>query len=317
MNSDIFETAQAIIKNRRLKAVQQNEERIREINDKVPQICEINTALFNTGKELVRLIGSHAPDVSTKIEQMRSYNLQAQKMARDILVECGLPADYLDIHYHCPKCSDTGYCSGVVCDCLRQVYGRLAADEFNKNSQVSLSTFDTFDLTYYSGEAYDTMARILNFTKKYAESFPDDPRSIFMTGRTGLGKTHLSLAIADKVLKNGYSVVYDSAINILRKIEKEHFGRSSDAETIETVLNTELLILDDLGTEYETPFYKSTIYNIINTRLNSRRPTIISTNLDFVGIRNHYEERIVSRIASAYVCLEFKGEDVRLQKRKD
>ena len=161
------------------------------------------------------------------------------------------------------------------------------------------------------------MQRIFSFTKDYAENFKRDSKSILMSGRTGLGKTHLSLAIANTVLSKGYSVIYDSAVNILRKIESERFSRDSISETIDSVMNTDLLILDDLGTEYETPFFNATIYNIINTRLNSGKPAIISTNLDFEGIRRRYDDRVVSRIVAVYSCLEFKGEDIRLQIRKN
>ena len=137
-----------------------------------------------------------------------------------------------------------------------------------------------------------------------------------MFGQTGLGKTHLSLAIADSVLRKGYSVIYDSAINILRSIEKEHFSYEHSSEMVDLVMNTDLLILDDIGTEYESPFYTATVYNIINTRLNCGKPSIISTNLDFNGIARRYDKRVMSRIVSMYSCLEFKGEDVRLQKRR-
>ena len=132
-----------------------------------------------------------------------------------------------------------------------------------------------------------------------------------------MGKTHLSLAIARKVLERGYSVIYDSVINILRNIEKEHFSRDHSEEMIGLVMDTELLILDDLGTEYESAFYNSTVYNIINTRLNRGRPTIISTNLDFAGIRRRYDERVVSRITTVYKCMRFSGEDVRVQIAKN
>jgi DNA replication protein DnaC len=118
------------------------------------------------------------------------------------------------------------------------------------------------------------------------------------------------------VLEKGYSVIYDSIINILRSIEREHFSREHSMDMINLVMDVDLLILDDLGTEYETAFYNSTVYNIINTRLNSGKPTIISTNLDFAGIRRRYEERVVSRITAVYTCMEFKGEDVRFQLKK-
>lgn len=317
MNSEIFDKAQSIISGRRLRAVEENERRIREINDKIPQIREINAELFNTGKELISLIGDRNANAADKIEKLKKYNLEAQKMSRMILVENGYPSDYLDMHYTCPKCRDTGYYGSEFCECLNQLCGKLSADELNKHAQLSLSSFDTFDINYYSGPDRETMQRILAFAKDYADNFKPDARSILMFGKTGLGKTHLSLAIANTVLASGYGVIYDSAINILRNIETERFNRDHLNETIDTVMGTDLLILDDLGTEYETSFFNATIYNIINTRLNSGKPMIISTNLDFEGIRRRYDDRVVSRLVAAYVCLEFKGEDIRLLKRNN
>ncbi|MBQ6034435.1 ATP-binding protein [Ruminococcus sp.] len=318
MDSEIFDKTQAILTLRRKKAETENEERIREINEKIPQIREINEVIFNTGKELISIISNgRGKDISDKVEQLKQYNLGAQAMSRKILAEYGYPEDYLDMHYTCPKCCDRGYNGSKFCDCFKTVCGKLAADELNKNSQLSLSSFDSFSLTYYSGENYSAMKKILEYTMQYAATFTPDSKSILMFGQTGLGKTHLSLAIANKVLEKGYGVIYDSAINILRSIEKEHFSHDHSSEMIDLVMDTDLLILDDLGTEYETPFYNATIYNIINTRLNRRKPSIISTNLDFSGISRRYDKRVMSRIISEYSCLEFKGDDVRLQKRKN
>lgn len=316
MKRDIFDKAQAVITNRRLKAENENEARIRAVNEKLPQIREINDMIYNTGKELISIISAgKGQDVSQKIEQLKQYNLGAQAMSRKILAENGYPEDYLDMHYTCPKCCDRGYTGSDFCDCLKEVCGKIAADELNKNSQLKLSSFESFSLSYYSGENYTAMKNILEYTMQYAATFSPDSKSILMFGQTGLGKTHLSLAIANTVLQKGYSVIYDSAINILRNIEKEHFSHEHSSEMIDLVMNTDLLILDDIGTEYESPFYKATIYNIINTRLNCRRPSIISTNLDFEGISGRYDKRVMSRIVSMYSCLEFKGKDVRLQKR--
>lgn len=316
MDNEIFDKAQAILTNRRMRAVSENEERIREINAKLPQIREVNEVLYNTGKELISIISSGENDVSERIEQLKQYNLGAQDMSRRILAENGYPEDYLDIHYTCSECSDTGYNGSRFCDCLKTLCGKLSADELNKSSQLELSSFDSFSLSYYKDDNYFQMKKNLEYVKYYAESFTPASKSILMFGATGLGKTHLSLAIAKKVLEKGYSVIYDSAINILRNIEKEHFSHDHSSHMIDLVMNTDLLIMDDMGTEYETPFYNATVYNIINTRLNRGKPSIISTNLDFSGIERRYDKRVVSRIVSMYSCLEFKGEDVRLQIRK-
>ena len=318
MDSAVFERAQAIMTTRRMKAVSENDQRIAEVNKKLPQIKEINDALFSTGKELITLITeSRNTDVSRKIEELRRNNLGAQEMSRKILTDNGYPADYLDMHYSCPKCHDTGYCGNEFCECFKQLCGKLSADELNKSAHLKLSSFDSFSLSYYKGDDYFTMKNISEFTRQYAETFTSDSCSILMFGNTGLGKTHLSLAIANRVLEKGYSVIYDSVINILRKIEQEHFSREYSSEMIDLVMITDLLIMDDLGTEYESTFYSATIYNIINSRLNRGKPTIISTNLDFDGISRRYESRVVSRIVSVYKCLEFKGEDVRLQMRAE
>ncbi len=316
MNTDILEKAEAIIRSRRQNAIAENDRRISEINEKFPQIREINNELFNAGRELISLIGSNAPDIKDRIERLRKFNLEAQEVARGLLASNGYPKDYLDIHFNCPECSDTGYSNGMICSCLRKLCGKLYAEELNKKAQLRLSSFETFRLSFYTGEDYDMMSRIFDFTQRYASEFTENSPSIFMFGRTGLGKTHLSLAIANKVLEKGYSVIYDSAVNILRNIEKENFSREHSSDMIDMVMDTDLLILDDLGTEYETAFYNATVYNIINTRLNRGKPTIISTNLDFSDIKRRYDERVVSRIVAVYKCLEFRGEDIRLQMRK-
>ena len=314
MDSEIFDKAQSIMTNRRMRAISENEQRIREINQKLPQIKEINDVLYNTGKELIKIISAkNQPDVQQKIQQLRQYNEGAQAMSRRILAENGYPEDYLDIHYTCPICCDTGYNGSRFCSCFNKLCGKLSADELNKSAHLKLSSFNSFSLVYYKGDDYFTMKRIYEFTNQYANTFNPKADSLLMFGRTGLRKTHLSLAIANTVLEKGYSVIYDSVINILRNIEREHFSREHSSEMIDLIMDTDLLILDDLGTEYETQFYNATIYNIVNTRLNSSKPKIISTNLDFAGINSKYGERVVSRIVAAYTCLEFHGDDVRLQ----
>lgn len=316
MKSEIFDKAQLILQNRRHNAVMENDRRIDEINRQIPKIREINNKISNAGRDLIKICMAGGNDVQQRIERLKRDNLEAQAESRQLLIRNGYPADYLDLHYSCPKCGDTGYDDkSVMCECFSKLCGKLEAEEMNRHSRLELSGFDTFSLSYYNGEDYPVMKEIFEAMKRYAENFSHNSRSLLISGKTGLGKTHLSLAVANKVLERGYSVVYDSASNILHEIEKEHFSREHSSEMTDLVMQTDLLILDDLGTEYTTPFYTSTIYNIINTRLNHAKPTIISTNLSKYEITGRYDERVSSRLFAMYVRLEFRGTDVRYQKQ--
>ena len=317
MRTEIFEKAQVIMQNRRRNAIVENDRRIDEVNEKIPEIRAINDELFNTGKKIIDIIRAGGADVQQKIERLKLENLGAQDYSRTLLTRNGFPPDYLNIHYNCEKCDDTGYYNSEMCECFKKLCGKLEADEINKRSQLELSSFDTFKLSYYTGTDYTDMKRIFDFTKSYAENFTCDSNNIIMYGKTGQGKTHLSLAIANKVLEKGYSVIYDSAVNILHEIEKEHFSYNAGSEMTDIVIQTDLLILDDLGTEYAKPFYTSAIYNIINTRFNRKKPTIISTNLPNAALKERYDARIISRIVTQYVNLSFCGKDVRWQKKNE
>jgi DNA replication protein DnaC len=158
------------------------------------------------------------------------------------------------------------------------------------------------------------MQKVFDYCKEYAEEFDGQGfQSIYMFGETGLGKTHLSLAIAGKVIEKGYNVIYGSAHNFFNLIEREHFGRSEnpDGTTEDKLLNCDLLILDDLGAEFITQFTVAELYNIIDTRLAKELPTIISSNIKENELEKKYNNRIASRILYSYYALPFEGNDIR------
>lgn len=324
MKEEQIQRALQIISQRRITAKQQNEERMQEIETRIPAISEINMQLARTSMEVMRIIRDGG-DTRPKIEALQKQNLQAHQMVQKLLTQNGYPADYLEIHYTCEKCQDTGYCRTKFCTCLTSLAAKLATEELNRSAQFELSSFSTFSLKYYSnqrtaagGSCYAAMERVFLFCQEYANQFTSESPSILMFGKTGLGKTHLSLAIANVVLQKGYSVLYDSAINFLLQVEKEHFGRGDgNTDTLELLLSCDLLIIDDLGTEFHTQFYQSMVYNIINTRMNRKKPTIISTNLDYDGISRQYDERVASRLFTNYTFWQFVGTDVRLLKKQE
>ena len=133
-------------------------------------------------------------------------------------------------------------------------------------------------------------------------------------GETGLGKTHLSLAIVAAVSEKGYSVVYGPAGNLFTAAEREHFSYSGETEKLDSMLSCDLLVIDDLGTEFLSPFTSSLFYNIINSRILENKPTIISTNLSIAEIEKRYSDRIASRFIGNYEVKRFLGEDIRQQK---
>ncbi|MBQ5885131.1 MAG: ATP-binding protein [Clostridia bacterium] len=129
-------------------------------------------------------------------------------------------------------------------------------------------------------------------------------------GRTGLGKTHLSLSIANVAIDKGFGVIYGSSQNFFNQIQDEAFGRKQ-GDTLNALLDCDLLILDDFGTEFMSTYISSAIYNIINSRILRSLPTIISTNLSLSEINSQYGERIMSRILGNYVIKQFTGKDIR------
>ena len=160
---------------------------------------------------------------------------------------------------------------------------------------------------------YERMSKVLAYCKKYARTFSLDSPSIMMRGATGLGKTHLSLAIANEVIQNGFGVIYVSAPMLLSTLEKSHFKYDYDTEeeTINSLVTCDLLIIDDLGTEFQSSYSTSTIYNIFNSRLLNRKPTIMNTNLTLKDLEKSYSPRFVSRVMGNCAKIDFLGRDIR------
>lgn len=323
MSTNLYSRALEIVNSRRIAAKTKNDRRTEEIEKVIPQFAELNMMITQTNIDILKIIsaGDKATNVPEQMKILETRNLQAQDMMRKLLVQNGYPEDYLDLKYTCSRCSDTGFVNGTRCSCLDETAGKLAVQELNESSPLKLSTFETFSLDYYRGkntaddnDCYTTMMNNLAYCKEYVNTFSKDSANIFISGKTGLGKTHLSLAIAERLLSQNWNVLYGSTINFMDKIESEHFGRS-EGDTLSVIMNADLLILDDLGTEYDKQFCVSTLYNIINSRLSMCLPTIISTNLTPAEVERRYEPRISSRIMSSYDYLKFSGSDVRRIKK--
>ena len=314
-----LERAKEIIDKRREAAECEAEERRFQLETVSPELKEVNAAIARAGLAALQAI-SIGKDTDEAIRRLQADNLANQKKRKDILASLGLPEDYLDVHYTCPECEDTGTVRGRYCKCFKDVLLKLQYEELNAVSPAKLSTFESFSLDYYKGivdertgmSAYENMAQILQYCKDYAEDFTRESPSIIMCGQTGLGKTHLSLAIANRVISKGYNVIYGTAHSLMSRLEKDHFGKvKEDPSPEDLILGCDLLIIDDLGAEFSTQFTNAEIYNIINSRILTGLPTVISTNLMYEEIASRYSDRVYSRIIGSYTPLEFFGRDVR------
>ena len=319
-----YEQAENEIKRRRLYAENSLNARISEAEQLIPEISEIRTQLSRTSIELSKLIIRREKNFQENFDKIREQNLQGQQMIKTLLVRNGLPEDYLEPKYSCKLCNDTGIHDGKRCQCFSKLLNKLAVDALNSEANMPECDFEHFSLSYYDGKTDSSgvncrrkMEENLIFCKEYASSFSRNSSSLFLLGKTGVGKTHISLAIAKKVTEQGFTVAYGSLINYLRIIEKEHFGRveNSETDTLQTLIGADLLILDDLGSEFRKSFSESALYNLINSRINLGIPTIISSNLSAEELQKTYNDRIISRLFGVFTTLMFVGDDIRTIKR--
>ena len=315
----VYIKAKQILDERRATALKVQEIRHSEIAMEYPELLEIEREMAQCGADTVKAIGMGA-DAAEFIRQLSIKSLDAQDRKKALLKKAGYDENYLEPPYTCPVCKDTGSHNGFYCQCYKKLIREVATDELSAASPLKRSTFQTFSLSKYADVTDKTlgvnqrahMTKVYEYCKAYAEDFTTKSKNLLMMGATGLGKTHLSLAIANRVIEKGYDVYYDSIQNIMDKLEKEHFGRLPQQDSIkEEILSCDLLIIDDLGVEFTTQFTVAELHSIINTRILRCLPIIISTNLELGDIEKQYSQRIASRIIGTSMPLRFCGSDIR------
>ena len=321
-SNSTYAEARAILEKQRIRNEQELEKRRELLYARSERAKQLERNIAKTSIMTARIIFKGG-NVREEMEKLKTSNLKAQKELENIIAGFGFPSNYLEIWHKCEKCKDTGYADDRMCECMKKLCRDIEYQKLNETSPLELSSFDTFSLEYYSKTSsggkesdYVRMSRVLNMCRKYAGSFSNKSKSLLMQGGPGLGKTHLSLAIAREVIDSGYGVLYVSAPVILRQIEKEYFGsQNNESNILNNILECDLLILDDLGTEFEKKFTVSAVYNILNSRMLTSKPTIISTNLSLGDIEKRYDIRTVSRIIGTMERIEFVGTDIRQKKK--
>ncbi len=313
-NRDTFAQIRKEYETKRKNAISDADMRTSKLHEMYPDIAQIDEKLRLTGMKLMNEAMKGKDGLEQRIKDVENENLQLQSKRNILLQKHHLPLDITDVKYECQDCFDTGYIGINMCRCFKAALAKAAFETSGLGALLKDQSFDTFDLSFYLNDkiAFEKMQKNLGKCKQYAQSFDNTGKNLIFIGGTGLGKTHLSTSIARQVIEKGYSVVYDSSPNIFNDFGKEQF-KEQNALT-DKYFDCDLLILDDLGTEMHTSFTVSCLYNLINTRLNTGKSTIINTNLSIEELRKTYNDRITSRILGCYEPLLFSGKDIRMQK---
>lgn len=318
---------------KRLNSIYEAEKRKEQIYKENPRLEEIDDIL---SKEAIRV--SKLLIVSKDTTLLEELNIKISDLKNEkikILNSIGKDISYLKPIYECSSCEDTGYVTKnyntTMCNCLKQ---KLFNIEYNKSNIYNLEkqNFNNFSSDLYSTEIdekkynskispRENIEKIKKLCINFIENFDnEEEKNLLFTGNTGLGKSFLSSCIANEILKKGKTVLYQTAPVMLDTIIDYRFGKETSSKDIyDNLLNVDLLIIDDLGTECMNSMKFSELFNIINTRLlnsnNKMTKTIISTNLSLQNLFSTYDERIVSRIVGNYNICYFFGDDIRFKKR--
>lgn len=298
------------------------EQRKAEVYERLPQLPEIDASICGTSlAHARRLLEGDDSALPALHEQLAA--LAAQKAS--LLSGAGYPADYLDMPYQCPDCQDTGYCNGVKCHCFRQAAIDLVYTQSNIRNILEQENFSTFSFAYYSKDAlpenggvsaFDAAHAAVKACRSFIQDFDSAFGNLFLYGSTGVGKTFLSNCVARELLDSGHSVIYFTAAQLFQLLEAVSFHRDEvDSSSCQNLFDCDLLIIDDLGTEFATSFTTSQLFLCLNERLLRRKSTIISTNLNISQLVELYSERTFSRITSSYTMVKLVGADIRILKK--
>ena len=289
----------------------------------IPELEEVDHSISSLSVKKARLLldGDQTALSSLKSELKE---LSARKPA--LLKAHGLPANYLELHYQCPDCKDTGYIGTHKCHCFKKAIVDYLYTQSNLKDILDKENFSTCSLSYYSRNHIDpltgrssleSMETALKVCHNFVDTFSKEFHNILLYGDTGVGKTFLSHCIAKELMDSAYSVIYFTAAGLFDILAENTFGKrqDKDSDVFEHIYDCDLLIIDDLGTELPNSFTVSQLFICLNERILRQKSTIISTNLALEDIKSIYSERTFSRISSNYTILRITGDDIRIQKK--
>ncbi len=317
--SETISKVKSLINRRRVTAEAEARKRLAEAYEKLPRLKEIDARFADIGAEIVKtvMLDLTEEERANRIEELRLESTELEGTRGRCLESGGYPIYYTAPDYTCKKCNDTGYVGVKMCECMRKECILCTYESSGLGVLLEKQSFDNFSLNYYEGDAKKTMEYNVSELKKYVSNFDKSSPSLMFMGNTGLGKTHLSTAVARGIIDRGFDVQYITSQNLIASFSRERFGHSygdvsAEAET-SRFFSCELLVIDDFGTEECNQFSVSVFYNLINSRINLGKPIIVNTNLSEREIRARYADRITSRLFGEFLLFAFPGRDIRMQ----
>ena len=310
---EIVEAVFSEFDKKRKKSEDLQKKHLQEVYATLPEVKAIDKELETTGLQIFAASLQGKEGLGERVAVIKAKNKELREKRVALLMANGFEPDYTEQKYECEKCQDEGYINEKMCSCLRSALITKQLESSGVGNLISGQSFENFSLEMYPDDVREQMACLFEDLRAYATAFDKDSANILFVGGTGLGKTHLSTAIAKTVIEKGYNVIYETAMNIFSDFESDRFrDRFAGEEPISgKYMECDLLIIDDLGTEVITNFTVSCLYNLINTRLNKKLPIILSTNLNSQEIRKVYNDRITSRLFGDFEIKAFKGSDIR------
>ena len=320
LNNSQYNAIMRIYNQRQFQDKYEQDQRKEEVYQKVPQIRQIEDEISSQAVRCARKL----LDGDTNAKEELKQHIEDLREQKEVLLSAfGFPADYMEMHYACPECQDTGYVDGRKCRCFKKEEIRLLYSQSNIEEVLLRENFDSFSYEYYDDRVVipeiqmtvaDYMRQVHTWCKEYVENFEKKGGNLIFTGSTGVGKTFLTNCIAKALIDQYQSVIYLSSNDLFDVFSKNKFHYDTEEEMkdmYQYILDCDLLIIDDLGTELNNTFVSSQLFYCINERLLRKKSTIISTNLSMTMLRDTYSDRISSRIISQYSIIPLYGDDIR------
>lgn len=301
-----------VLKNAREQLKKRQEENKQISREKKEALYQAIPELAVLGKQIAAIMKTSLLS-DGELLQVKTSLKELMAKREKLLTERGYPANYLEDYYECPICKDEGFVDSKPCECYRKLMIREAYRLSNIGERIQTENFSTFSLGLHSERKY--MECVLHKAKLYCQKDASVKNNLLLTGSTGTGKTFLSSCIAKEFLDSGHFVLYLTATKVFQLIDDAKFRREGNefSDAVEMLSVCDLLIIDDLGTEYGFGYPQSQLFDILESRMLAGKRTVISTNMDLNELNQKYSPRLVSRILGNYEIFVFQGKDLRYQ----